>query len=113
MRFGFIKDENNLTLKNTLKDNVMLKEIHIDIYSNNPLVACTSPFMLLLRTIEKNVIVESNGDRLILKQNDNFKTYLMNVLLSEIAECYCEILDGHSEFILNIKNIYYKIAISN
>lgn len=113
VKFGFIKDENNLKLKEVFKDNVKLKEIHIDAYPENPLITSSSPFMLLLRTIEKRVIVKNYGHRLVLKKNDKSDTRFMNVLFSEITECCYKIFDGYSEFILKIQNIYYKITIFN
>lgn len=113
MKFGLVKDENNLQLKETLKDNVKLKEIHIDIYPENPLISSSAPFMLLLRTIEKNVAVSNDKDRIILKRDDGCETYFMNILFSEIKECYYKVIDGCSEFILNIQNIYYRITVFN
>lgn len=113
MKFGLVKDENNLQLKEMLKDNVKLKEIHIDIYPENPLISSSAPFMLLLRTIEKNVAVSNDKDRIILKRDDGCKTYFMNILFSEIKECYYKVIDGCSEFILNIQNIYYRITVFN
>ena len=81
MNFGFIKDENNLKLKELLKKNVKLKELHVDVYPDNPLEATQSPFMLLLRIIEKNVMIESNDDRVILKKHDRYETCLSNILI--------------------------------
>lgn len=112
MKYGFVNDIKNSKLKEVLKDNVKLKEIHIDIYPENPLDSPTL-FMLLLRTYEKNVIVSNDDNRIILKKNDRDKTYLMNILFSKIIECSYRILDGYSEFILNIQNIYYRITIFN
>lgn len=114
MKFGLINDENNLQLKEIFKNNLVLKEIHIDIYPENPLITSYAPFMLLLRAIEKRVTVSNDGDRLIIKNNvDKFETYFMNILFSEIKECYYKIMDGCSEFILNIQNIYYRITVLN
>ena len=114
IKFGLTKDENNFKLKEVLKDNIKLKEIHIDIYAENPLIASSTPFMLLLRTIEKKMIVSNNGDRLILKKViDKFETHFMSVPFSEIKECYYKSYNGLSEFILNIQNIYYRITIFN
>lgn len=114
MKFGFIEDKNNLRLKEVLKDNLKLKEIHIDTYSENPLIATFSePFMLLLRTSEKDAVVSSDGDRIILKRNDKHNTYLSNVLFSKITECYYKASNDFSELILRIQNIYYKITIFN
>lgn len=112
-KFGLIKDENNSQLKEVFKNNFKLKEIHIDIYPDNPLISSSAPFMLLLRTIEKNVAVSNNEDRLVLMRNDGYGTYFMNVLFSEVTECYYKISDGLSEFILNIQNIWYRIIVLN
>lgn len=114
MKLGFIKDEDNAKLNETFKDNTKLKEIHIDIYPTNPLVSSPIPYMLLSRTIEKKMLVKNSGNRLVFKKDiDGYDTYFMNVLLSEIKECYYKSSDGFSEFILNIQNIYYKITVFN
>lgn len=115
MKLGFAKDENdNLRLKETFKDSIKLKEVHIDVYPTNPLTSSQTSFMLLLRTIEKKMTVKNNGNRLVLKKVvDGYNTYFMNILFSEIAECYYKITDDCSEFILNIQNIYYRIIVFN
>ena len=113
-KLGFIKDEDNMKLNEIFKDNTKLKDIHIDIYPTNPLVSSPTPYMLLLRTIEKKMLVKNSGTRLVLKKNANgYDTYFMNVLLSDIRECYYNISNGFSEFILNIQNIYYRITVFN
>lgn len=113
-KLGFVKDEINTKLNEVFKDNIKLKEIHIDIYPTNPLVSSPIPYMLLSRTIEKKMLIKNSGNRLVLKKNiDGYDTYFMNVLLSEIKECYYKDSDGFFEFILNIQNIYYKITVFN
>lgn len=113
-KLGFTKDESNTKLNEVFKDNIKLKEIHIDVYPTNPLVSSSTPYMLLLRTIEKKMLVKNSGTRLVLKKViDSYDTYFMNVLLSEIKECYYNVSNGVSEFILNIQNIYYKITVYN
>lgn len=114
MKLGFIKDEENTKLNEVFKDNAKLKEIHIDVYPSNPLVSSTTPYMLLSRTIEKKMLVKNSGTRLVLRKNiDGYDTYFMNVLLSEIKECYYSISNGFAEFVLNIRNIYYRITVFN
>lgn len=114
VKFGLVNDEGNSKLKEVFRNNIRLKEIHIDIYPENPLVSSLKPFMLLLRTIEKKMMVLNDGDRLILKKViDKFETYFMNVPFSEIKECYYKELNGCFEFILNIQNTYYRITIFN
>lgn len=113
-RLGFVKDEKNTKLNEIFKDNTKLKEVHIDCYPSNPLVSSPIPYMLLLRTIEKKMLVKNSGSRLVLKKNiDSYDTYFMNVLLSEIKECYYSLSNGFFEFILNIQNIYYRIIVFN
>lgn len=114
-RLGFTKDESNISkLNEVFKDNAKLKEIHIDVYPENPLISSSTPFMLLLRAVEKKMLVKNSGTRLVLKKRiDNFDTYFMNISLSEINECYYKSIDGYFEFILNIQNIYYRITVFN
>ena len=113
-KLGFVKDENNTKLNEIFKDNIKLKEVHIDVYPSNPLVSSSLPYMLLLRTIEKKILVKNSGTRLVFKKNiDGYDTYFMNVLLSDIRECYYSVSNGFSEFILNIQNIYYRIIVFN
>lgn len=111
-KFGFINDENCLRLKEFFKNNLKLKEIHIDIYQDNPLKSSIS-FMLLLRTSEKNAIISNDGNRLVLKKSDRYETHIMNVLFSKITECFFKSSDSCSEFILNVQNIFYRITVLN
>ena len=115
VKLGFNKDENNNSkLNEVFRDNIKLKQIHIDVYSTNPLVSSSTPHLLLLRIIEKKMLVKNTGNRLILKKNiDGFETQFMNILFSEIKECYYRVVNGCSEFILNIQNIYYRITVLN
>lgn len=109
-KFGFVDDKNSL--KEVLTNGTKLKEIHIDIYSENPLNPSSS-FMLLLRTFENNTTILNDGDRIIFKRNDKNKTYFMNLLFSKINECFFKSSENYFEFILNIQNIYYKLTILN
>lgn len=112
IKFGFVKEENDLRLKEMIKNKNKLKEVHIDAYSENPLISSV-PFMLLLRASEKNVIISVDDDRLIFKKSDRYETCFMNVLISKITECFSKISEDYSEFILNIQNVYYKVTIIN
>lgn len=114
IKFGLNKDVNNLKLKEVFKNNIKIKEIHIDLYPENPLITSQSPFMLLSRTIENNAIVSNDEDRLIFKRNDKYNTYFMNVLFYEITECYYKnIFNDCIEFIFKIQNIWYRINVIN
>lgn len=112
VKFG-LKEKTALQLKEVLKSFTNLQEVYIDIYPENPLVNSLAPFMLLLRTTDKNVLVENNKERLILKRNDKYNTYIMNILYSEINECYVKSVGRSIELVINVQNIYYKIFISN
>lgn len=113
MKFGFIKQEYDSQLKELLEGSIKLKEVHIDAYSENPLVSSSSSFMLLLRASEKNATVLIEKDRVIFKRNDSQNTYFMNILLDKIMECFFKVSEGYSEYILNVQNIYYKITVLN
>ena len=114
MKFGFIKKDIDLYLNKItlLKNNVKLKEIHIDIYPENPIVS-SAYFSLILRASEKNATISVENDRIIFKKNDKHKTHFVNVLASKIIECFSKESDNCYEFILNVQNIYYKITIFN
>lgn len=109
-KFGFVKDENSL--QKVLVDGIKLKEIHIDVYPENPL-NYSSSFMLLLRTSESNATISNNGDRIVFRRNDKNKTHFINLLSSKINECFFKTSENYFEFILNIQNIYYKLTILN
>ena len=114
MKFGFFKDKNNSWLKQVLQDGIKIKEIHIETYPNNPLIASSASYILLSRTIETNVIVShKENNRLVLHKNDRYVTYLTNIPFDEIIECYYKNWNDCSEFILNIQNIYIRLFISN
>lgn len=113
-KFGFIKEDIGLYLNKMelFKNNIKLKEVHIDVYPENPL---TSPscFMLILRADEKNATILVENDRIIFKKNDMYKTHFVNMLVSKITECFTKTSEGCYEFILNVQNIYYRITILN
>lgn len=113
IKFGLTKDKSNFQLKDFFKNNLKLKEVHIDIYSENPLISSSTPFMLLLRTIEKSATISNDEERLVLIRDDGFGTYFLNVLFSKINECYYKDIGIGSEFILNIQNIWYRITVFN
>lgn len=112
MKFGFIKDEDNSQLKNIFQNNLKLKEVHIDVYPDNPMVS-SSDFVLLLRTHDDNVVVLNDDNRLILKRCDKYETHIMNILFSSVFECYVKSIETYREIIMNVQNIYYKITILN
>lgn len=112
-KFGFVNDEKNLRLEETFKDSVRLKEMHIELYPNNPMES-HNPFKLFIRVVEKNVIVSNDGNRLIFKKSDKFGTYITNILLSDVTECLVRTNEEHcSTFVIKVQNIWYKIEVLN
>ena len=112
MEFGFIKEEDGTQLKQRIRDTGRLKEVHIDVYPENPFTSSNS-FMLLLRATEANATISIDEGRLVFRKNDKYETHFMNVLISKITECFYKICEGYLEFILNIQNVYYKITVFN
>ena len=112
MKFGFIREKNELRFKEMVRNDSKPKEIHINVYPENPLASPTS-FMLLLSASESNATISIDDDRVILKRNDAHKTHFMNVLIPMITDCFSKISDDYYEVILNIQNIYYKITVFN
>ena len=110
-RLELTKNERVSQLNEVLKNDSNLKEVHIDIYSENPIVS--SPLMLLIRSTEMNVMVSYDDDRLVLVKNDSYKTHCMNLLFGKVKECYYQSIANYSEFILNIQNIWYRITVFN
>lgn len=109
--YGFVEDVNSSHLKAILKNDLKIKEVHIDIYPE--MTGDTKDYMLLLRTIEKNSIIENDGNRMILTKNDRLKTQFMNVIISKIVECFYKFSDNCFEFIFKIQNIYYRLTVLN
>ena len=112
MKFGFVREKNELRFKEMVAKENKPKKIHIDVYPENPLTSSTS-FALLLRTSEGNARISIDDERIILKRNDTQETYFMNVLISMITDCFSKMSDGYYEVILNIQNIYYRITVFN
>lgn len=112
MKFGFVREKNELRFKEMVEKENKLKEIHIDVYPENPLTSPTS-FMLLLRTSESKAKISIDDKRIILKRNDAQETQFMNVIISKITDCFSKISDDYYEVILNVQNIYYRITVFN
>lgn len=110
-KFGYNEDKDNNCLIDVLANDNRLKEVSVDIYTANPFER-SSIFMLPLRCIEKNIIVINDGIRLILKRNDIFGNYIMNILFNKIEESiYQQLSENTYDFILKFQNLYYKLSI--
>lgn len=112
MKLGFVREKNELRFKEIIAKENKPKEIHIDIYPENPLTPSES-FALLLRTSERNARISMDDERLILKRNDSQETHFMNVIIPMITDCFSKMSDNYYEVILNVQNIYYKITVFN
>lgn len=112
MEFGFVREKNELRFRRMFEKENRLREIHIDVYPENPIASPTS-FMLLLRASESNARISIDDERIILKRNDKQETHFMNVIISKITDCFSKISDDYYEVILNVQNLYYKITIFN
>lgn len=110
VKFGFIKDENNVFFNEVFKNNTKLNELYIDVYNENP-INHSSSLMLLLRTCGKNISVVNENNRISFKKNDKFNTCITNLMISKIKTFYKKVSDNYVDFILNICNVWYKITI--
>lgn len=111
-KYGFVNEKDYSKLIEIIRNANRLIEVHIDTYSENPLLSPDS-HMLLLRTIEKRARILVEDDRLIFKKDDIYGTHFVNVLISKIKECFTKITGDCDEYILNIQNIYYRIIVFN
>ena len=112
-KVGFIDDINNSHFNETFKNGSKLKDVHIEIYPNNP-IESNSPFELLLRAVEKKALVLNDGNRLVLKLGNKFETCVLNILLSNITKCFVEVNESdvkYSSYILKVQNIWYRITV--
>lgn len=112
MEYGFVAEKDYSKLIEIIKNTNRLIEVHIDTYSENPLLSSDS-HMLLLRTVEKRARILVENDRLIFKRCDIYGTHFVNVLISKIKECFSKMTGDCDEYILNIQNIYYRITVFN
>ena len=87
MKYGFVNEKDYSKLIEIIKNTTRLREVHIDTYSENPLLSSDS-HMLLLRTVEKRAIILVEDDRLIFKRDDTYGAHFVNVLISKIKECF-------------------------
>ena len=102
---GYVKDCNKELFGKIFNENVKIKEIHIDIYIENP-------YMLFSRISGKNVFTLKNSNRFIVCKSDRHKTVVVNILLDEISNCMVkQYVDNQYEILFNIQNICYKIFI--
>lgn len=108
---GFDKDTDNYQLTKAFHEDIMFKEIYIDIYSDNPFDNTSRP-MLLLRRYEREPIILNNDEYLIIEEKNNGCNCIMNISFDSIKDVYFKKSNENSfDCIFNCQNIYYKITI--
>ena len=99
-KYGFTKDENMLYL-NSYLTNRTLKTVSIDLYAVNP-------YMLLSRTVKKNV--DAVIDNMRFSMCDNNEMMIINILKKSIDDCAIKVYDDSRLIaILSIHNLLYRI----
>lgn len=108
---GFVEDTDKKVLSELFTKHNRFREINIS-------VNLTEPFMLLARSKEKSVSVETNciqENRLILKvkrSRERFDTVIMNVLFDEIDNCLTKKYgNGLFECLFEVKGLRYSLHI--
>jgi len=111
IRHGFLEDTNKKVLSGLFANNKKFKEVNISVY-------LTEPFMLLARSIERNVAVDVNSVRdncLVLKSSGRYgkcRTVIMNILLDEINDCLVKNYgNGLSEFEFEVRGFRYSLHV--
>lgn len=103
-KYGFTLDK-DLSELNRIICKKNFKKLHIDTYLEDP-------YTLLLRTIESNVVISLEKDRIIIRKNDRNKTTVTNISLESIDNCITKRYDNtRYEIIFTVHNICYKIFV--
>lgn len=103
-KYGFVSDKTKVEFERIIS-NHNFKTLHIEIYSDNP-------YMLFLRSIEKNVMVTLEDNRVIVRKNDKHKTTITDILFDSIDGCIVkQYSDSHYEIIFTIHNLCYKLLV--
>ena len=101
-QYGFTLDKDLIELDKFF-EHKFFDNLHIDVYTS-------SPYMLLLRTIEKNVEIIRDEDRIIIRNGKINKTTIANISKKNIDECIIKRYDVNCyEIVLSLGEIFYKI----
>ena len=101
-KYGFTPDDAKTEFRRILNSNIF-KTLHLETYT-------LDPYMLLLRTVEKNVSVAIENDRAIICKRDKYKTSIANIILDSVTNCIIKKYnDIQYEFVFSIHNICYKM----
>ena len=103
-KYGFVSDDTKIEFKHILNHN-RFKTLRIEAYT-------LDPYMLLLRTIERNVSIVIEDGRIIIRKMDKYNTSIADILFDRIADCIIKKYnDTQYEIIFAVHNIYYKLLI--
>lgn len=108
IQHGFIEDVDKKVLSEVFNSNTIFKQFDIEI-------SITTPSMLLARVkgkkISVGVVIDNGQQRIIAKQNDKFKTSVLNIVVDEIHDClYKKTGDNMYQFTYEINNMCYTIT---
>ena len=110
MTIKFIEDLKMEKLKEKFVSDKVIEKIYITAYFENPLKKSYEN-MVVLRGEGSNVIISDDEQRLILKRKYTFQDCILNILYSKIEKCFFKGEKTYCEFVLKVKDIYYKITI--
>lgn len=83
--------------------NTVLKRIDIEIYLENP-------FVLLAKTLNKNLLSEYKHDKLVISNGNRHKTRIACIPLQEIKEYeFKQYAENEFEIVFVVQNIVYKV----
>ena len=103
-KYGFVEDVDKMQL-NHIFGKKCFKILHVDLYSD-------SPYMLFSRILEKNVLVDLEDGRIIIKKKDKHNTSIIDILFNNIEHCVVkQYNDSQYEVIFAIHNLCYKLLI--
>ena len=103
-KYGFVMDNEKVEFKRIFSNN-RFKTLHMDMYS-------LDPYMLFMRSIENNVTVIFENDRIIICKKDRHKTHIMNILFECVDNCIIKkYSDSQYEIIFAINNVSYKMLV--
>lgn len=102
--YGFEADKYLYGFNDIFNDST-IKEIHIDVYSNDP-------YILFSRSINRNVSSIIQDERLMLREKKGNGTVLANIPLDNVDNCMIKrYSDMHYQVVFVVHNVYYKMLV--
>lgn len=106
--YGYMDNEESaIVLSNKLSELKYnkLKELHIDMYAEEP-------YMLFLKTDVKNAEIIPDEHRVIIKNGSANKSTIMNIIKEDIDECVYKRYDSNRhEIVFTLNGILYKMFV--